>query len=536
MSNDRFEEIISSYADGKATPEELAELENRMKLDESLRREFVERIRLEVSLGALYESAAATAPSSRRAPRPVRSAAPRNRMAVALVAAILLGFTIYLATRTRPEPVSGNESIERQEARVEPARNPEEERIQAELDRKGKEARLAELQVQEVEAARLERRKDEEARRQDEVSRLRLQAEREAAEAALRAAETRERRAIENVTPPPPVSPPPAPATTQVIVARIDRVDGKVSVLAPTGRAPATAGQELPAGVGIECGDRSFAVLGYPDRTRVEVASNTVVRDLFDTKGKQFYVEKGTVKADVAKQPKDRPMIAGMPHGETKVLGTIFRLTVDPKSAILEVEEGKVELRNLAGRTLDVPAGRMAVTSAGATLSTKALPAEEGVVALDFEDGKAPALVMTGTVERGPDRAGNRFCLAGAADPSGVSRLFIGDGVRGLFTYQGDEVLSFDYWVDPQAVGVNFNFFDRTRGRGFEAQLPKIVLGKWTHVSIRLADLGDAANRIREDDWIIQLYVQAVGGATPVKRFYVDNVQVTRSRSLKPRK
>jgi hypothetical protein len=85
-------------------------------------------------------------------------------------------------------------------------------------------------------------------------------------------------------------------------------------------------------------------------------------------------------------------------------------------------------------------------------------------------------------------------------------------------------------------VGVNFNFFDRTRARSFDAQVPKIVLGKWTHVSVRLADLGDATNRIAEDDWIIQLYMQAVGGATPVKRFYVDNVQVTRSRSLKPRK
>jgi len=525
MGKDRFEDLASSYADGKAMPEELAELETLMKADESLRREFVERMRLEVSLEALYEGAAAEHPS-RRAPRPVRTAAPTNRMAVALAAAILLGIAIFLATRTRPEPAPREESVERPEARVEPARNPDEERTQAELDRKAKETRLAELRREEEEAAG-------QARRQAEANRLRIQAEREAAEAALRAAETRERRAIENVTPPPP---PPAPAVTQVIVAKIDRVEGEVFVLAPAGRAPATAGLELPAGVGIECGDRSFAVLGYPDRTRIELASHTVVRDLFDAKGKQFYVEKGAVKAEVARQPKDKPLIVGMPHGETKVLGTVFRLTVDPKSATLEVEEGKVELRNLAGRTLDVPAGRMAVAAAGTPLSTKALPAEEGVVALDFEDGKAPALVMTGSVDRGPDRAGNRWCLAGAADPSGVSRLFIGDAARGMFTVQGDEVLSFDYWVDPQAVGVNFNFYDRTRARSFDAQLPKIVLGKWTHVSIRLADLGDAANRIAEDDWIIQLYVQAVGGATPVKRFYVDNVQVTRSRSLKPRK
>ena len=526
MGKDRFEDLASSYVDGKAMPEELAELETLMKEDESLRREFVERMRLEVSLGALYEGAAAEHPS-RRAPRPVRTAAPTNRMAVALAAAILLGIAIFLATRARPEPASPKDPVEPQETLLEPARNAEEERVQAESDRKAKEAVLAGLRKQEEEAALRERRKDEEVRRQ---------AEREAAEAALRAAETRERRAIENVTPLPPDPPTPAPGATQVIVAKLDRVEGEVFVLSPTGRMPATAGQELPAGTGIQCGSRSTAVLGYPDRTRVEVASNTVVRDLFDTKGKQFYVEKGAVKAEVAKQPKDKPLIVGMPHGETKVVGTVFRLSVDPKSATLEVEEGKVELRNLAGKTLDVPAGRMAVAAAGATLTAKVLPAEEGLVALDFEDGKAPALVMTGAVERGPDRAGNRYCLAGAADPSGVSRLFIGDAAQGLFTFQGDEVLSFDYWVDAQAVGVNLNFYDRTRGRTFDTQLPKIVLGRWTHVSLRLADLGDATNRIGEDDWIIQLYLQAVGGATPVKRFYVDNVQVTRSRSLKPKK
>ena len=73
MSSERFEEIVSSYADGKATPAELAELEGLMKANASLRREFVERMRLEVSLGTLFESTAAVS-NTRRAPRPVRQA------------------------------------------------------------------------------------------------------------------------------------------------------------------------------------------------------------------------------------------------------------------------------------------------------------------------------------------------------------------------------------------------------------------------------------------------------------------------------
>jgi hypothetical protein len=195
------------------------------------------------------------------------------------------------------------------------------------------------------------------------------------------------------------VPPTPAPVETQVIVAKIERLAGEVFVLAPNGRAAAVAGQELPAGVGIECGERSFAVLSYPDRTRVEVTGNTVVRDLFDAKGKQLFVEKGAVKAEIAKQPKDKPMIFGMPHGEAKVLGTVLRLSVDPKSSNLEVEEGKVELRNSAGRTIDVPAGRMATAAAGTTLSTKSLPADEGLVSLDFEDGTVEFLLVKHSVE-----------------------------------------------------------------------------------------------------------------------------------------
>jgi ferric-dicitrate binding protein FerR (iron transport regulator) len=529
VSSERFEEIVSSYADGKATPEELAELEGLMKADASLRREFVERMRLEVSLGTLFESTAAVS-NTRRAPRPVRQAPSVNRFAAGLAAAILFAIAIFLATRTRPEPAPRKEDMVA-EVRVEPVRNPEEERTEAEADRKAKEAKLAELRRLEEEASSREQRRNEEVHRLAEENRRKIQADREAAEAALRAAETRERRAIENVTPAPPVPPPPAPVETQVIVAKVDRVAGEVFVLARNGRLPAAAGQELPAGAGIECGDRSYAIVSYPDRTRLEITGNSVVRDLFDAKGKQLFVEKGAVKGEIAKQPKDKPMIFGMPHGEAKVLGTVLKLSVDPKSANLEVEEGKVELRNRAGRTMDVSAGRVGVAT-GSSLTAKPLPAEENVLALDFEDGKPGPLVLTGTVERGP---GNRACLTGLAE-GGVSKLYIGDGAKGLFIVQGDEVLSFDYWVDANAVGLTFNVHDRTRGRTFDGSLPKVVTGKWAHATVRLADLGDAANRLAEDGWILSLYVQGVGGSNAVKKFYVDNIQVTRARVLKPRK
>jgi hypothetical protein len=195
--------------------------------------------------------------------------------------------------------------------------------------------------------------------------------------------------------------------------------------------------------------------------------------------------------------------------------------------------EGKIELRTPAGKSVDVAAGRMAVAMPGAMPVVRALPKEETLVGLDFEDGKKSALVTMGAVEKGPDRPGNRFVLAGIPDPSGVSRLFIAEDVLGLFTFQGDEVLSFDYWADSLSAQVNFNFYSRSRQLSFQGFVPKPVFGKWAHASIRLADLGTPESRLHEEDWVVHLYMQATGAAT--KRFYVDNVQITRPRVLKPR-
>ncbi|HEV3027424.1 MAG TPA: FecR family protein, partial [Planctomycetota bacterium] len=310
----------------------------------------------------------------------------------------------------------------------------------------------------------------------------------------------------------------------------------------PAGRRVATSGQDLLAGEGVVSeGARSFAVLSYADKSRLELSGTATIRDLFEgdpaaRKGKRAFIEKGSVKADIAAQPKDQPMVLTTPQAESRILGTTFRLTVDPdpkKGTALEVEEGRVELRTAAGRSVDVVAGRMAIATAGAAPVVRALPKEEVLLALDFEDGKPSPLVTMGSVEKGPDHAGSRFCLSGIPDPGGVCRLFLGADAQGLFTVQGDEILSFDYWADPQAGQVNFNFYSRSRGQTFEGVVPKPVFGKWAHATIRLADLGAPDRRLHAEDWVVGLYMQAVGAAA--KRFYVDNLQVIRSRVLKPR-
>jgi ferric-dicitrate binding protein FerR (iron transport regulator) len=342
----------------------------------------------------------------------------------------------------------------------------------------------------------------------------------------------------EKPTPEPPKpapTPEPARAVTEVTIAALQRVEGEVFVVDGTSRTAAKAGQDLRNGDGLECrGAQSWALVSYPDRTRVEIEGNSIVRELLGRqtgKGLRIVVEKGAVKAEVAKQPAGQPMLFVSAHGQATVLGTTLRIVVDadPKKGMrLEVEEGKVELANLAGRAVVVETGHFAVAVAGASPASRRLPKEEVLLSLDLEDGKKPSLIGKGAVERGPDR---RLCLAGEADGGG-SRLYFGEEGDGLFTATGEEVLSFDYWVDAQAASVNLSLWNRTQRVSHEGGVPKLVTGKWTHASLKLTEVSEQGFRLKDGDVASGMLLQATGGA---KKFYVDNLTLTRPRTIRVR-
>jgi hypothetical protein len=342
--------------------------------------------------------------------------------------------------------------------------------------------------------------------------------------------------APEKPQPSTPVTPTPESAkpVTTVVVATLNRIEGDVSIVSGSTRTPAKAGQELRQGEGLECrGPRSWALLSYPDRTRVELEGDTLVRELLPRepgKGLRVYVEKGAVRAEVAKQPAGQPMLFDTPHGEAKVVGTVLRVQVDAdpkKGTRLDVEEGKVELRNAAGKSVVVEAGHTAVATPGSAPTTKRFPKEETLLSYDFEDGKKPASLSKAAVVQGPDR---RLCLAVESDAGGSSRLSFGDD-DGLFTATGEEILSFDYWVDAQASSVNVSLWNRTQKQPIEGGLPKLTAGKWTRATVRLAEVGEI--RMKEGDWVVSLLLQATGA--PPRKFFVDNLVISRPRSLKPK-
>jgi hypothetical protein len=336
---------------------------------------------------------------------------------------------------------------------------------------------------------------------------------------------------------PRPATPEPVKPATLTVVAAVTRVEGEVFVSRGAILERIQAAYELRQGEGLETkGPRSWAVLSYPDHTRLEVEGDAQVREFLPReagKGWQLSVDRGAVRAEVSKQPAGQAMVFHSPYGEARVIGTIlrFKSDADPqKGARLEVEEGKVELRNAAGRSVLVEAGHVGIAAPGVALTSKRVPREEVLLAYDFEDGRKPASILKGTVQTGPDR---RLCLAGESETGSNSHVFIGDAAEGLFTCTGDEVLSFDYWVDSDAGSVNLHFWNSTQKVKHETQVPRLTFGKWTHVTLRAAEMGDAASRLKEGDWVGDLYIQATGSST--RKFYVDNIVLSRPRSLRPK-
>jgi hypothetical protein len=102
-----------------------------------------------------------------------------------------------------------------------------------------------------------------------------------------------------------------------------------------------------------------------------------------------------------------------------------------------------------------------------------------------------------------------------------------------LFACTGDEVVSFDYWVDAQAGSVNFHFWNSTQKLTHDFEVTKLVYSRWTRATFRLDEAGPAGVRAKEGDLLNGLYIQGTGGGP--RKFYVDNLVITRPRSLKPR-
>lgn len=335
--------------------------------------------------------------------------------AIAAAGILILVTLISVLTSSEPDPAAveraaGVRARASREAEARRQADPEKEQREHTLAEAKKKRLASEAQLREIEAqqrlliqAKPETAEDPQAKNKREkelevLKRDQERVERELRKAALLAQKPerpgpQEQTRDENPQPKPTEKGVSPQAPTQVALARVEEIFGEAYRVTKDGKTPLVAGTDVFPAEGLQTGgDASRIVLRFPDKTRVDLGPATSVTEMKIERGKRLALTQGTLRAVVAKQPVDQPMIIETPHGKSTVLGTTLRIVIDPdpaKGTRLEVEEGKVELGNLAGRTVSVESGHYAVAADGVGLVAKPISFWDGALAVyRFNEGE----------------------------------------------------------------------------------------------------------------------------------------------------
>jgi ferric-dicitrate binding protein FerR (iron transport regulator) len=184
----------------------------------------------------------------------------------------------------------------------------------------------------------------------------------------------------------------------RLLAATVERVLGEAFVSAEDGRSPAKPGLAIFSGHGIETlGAKSSALVRFADGTRLELGGDASIRGLWERqeeRGKGVFVARGTVTAEVSKQPAGASMVLTTPHAEADVLGTRLTLSVAVNITRLDVREGRVRFTRLpGGAAVEVLAGFHAVAGTGQEAELR----HERAVTLSFQDDVSPTARYSGT-------------------------------------------------------------------------------------------------------------------------------------------
>ena len=161
--------------------------------------------------------------------------------------------------------------------------------------------------------------------------------------------------------------PPRAPAVAALAIARLEEAEGEVYVVSDAGRLRAEPGQDLFAGHEIQSGEGGFAVVRYPDATRLELGADSTLRlsPAADGPGKKVVLSQGVVMADVSRQPEGRPLVLATPFVEVRGPAARFLAAITADATRVELEDGQVSLAPMnAGPMVQLAAGSYAVAGA----------------------------------------------------------------------------------------------------------------------------------------------------------------------------
>jgi hypothetical protein len=190
-----------------------------------------------------------------------------------------------------------------------------------------------------------------------------------------------------------------------------DRLAGEVAVLETAGDRvtlvrgdkgrQAEAAASLCAGDRLLTGPESAATVRYRDGTLVEIegAASVDFRRSTDGAGKTIWIERGSLSAQVAPQPRGEPMLFDSRGATTRVLGTSLRVCVAGDETRVQVREGRVQLtRKSDGKALTVAGGEFAVAAPQTFMAAPiAWPSNRQGLLFLFETNDKPNLVRSST-------------------------------------------------------------------------------------------------------------------------------------------
>ena len=205
-------------------------------------------------------------------------------------------------------------------------------------------------------------------------------------------------------------------------------------------RAGLVAGAVLPEGTLLVESDGGSAQLRFHDGTSLTVSGEAEV-GFSDAGQKRLSVRRGTLTAQVQRQPAGKPLIIRTATAEVEVLGTEFSLSADTRQTAVSVEKGTVRMRRLAdGRTVDIAGQQTAIASLEGKGEFRSAKPNMPPVAWRYTFEVAPPPQSKGewlpAGESGPGRA-RAVPLVAARGKDGVPIIHYGISLRASTSQQG---------------------------------------------------------------------------------------------------
>ena len=149
-------------------------------------------------------------------------------------------------------------------------------------------------------------------------------------------------------------------------IARITQLSGSVQWTGNGGRVvhDIEVGGSLRGGTLESLSADSWATLAFRDGSTLTISGQSMLT-ISEREQKELYLRGGSLSANVAPQPKGKPMHINTPTAQVEVLGTALNMETEPASTILRVSEGRVRVTRLVdGSVTEVPAKHQVVASA----------------------------------------------------------------------------------------------------------------------------------------------------------------------------